>query len=162
VSAADVAWSLLQTGSGHHDAAAELALGLVGDPTTSADDVAKAGTILLTMHRYRDAVTARDRAVADGAAPILLAYLDTSCRLVVDRDDRAAREALGRHLADVPGPLHHELPDLAADTGAPVLAWRASGRAGLGVRRRVTVTARAALRRTPARSAASGLRGPML
>lgn len=162
MSAADVAWSLLCNGSGHHDAAAELALGLVRDPTTSADDVAKAGTILLAMHRYGDAVTARDRAVADGAAPVLLAYLDTSCRLVVDRDNRAAREALSRHLADAPDPLHHELPDLAADAGAPMLAWRTSARAGLGVRRRVSVTARAALRRTPARGAAYGLRGPML
>jgi hypothetical protein len=107
-------------------------------------------------------VTARDRAVADGAAPGLLAYLDTSCWLVVDRDERAARQALTRHLAVAPDPLHRDLPALAADVGAPMLAWRTAGRANLGVRERVGLTARAALQRTPARGAACALRAPMV
>ena len=59
MSAADAAWNLLRSGAGHHDEAAEIALGLVGDPTASPDDVAKAGTLLLAMHRYPDAVAAR-------------------------------------------------------------------------------------------------------
>jgi hypothetical protein len=162
VTAADVAWNLHRTGSGHHDAAAELALGLVGDPTSSPDDVAKAGTLLLTMRLYPDAVAARDRAVAGGAAPALLAYLDTSCRLVVDHDERAARQVLAHHLAGVPDPVHRDMPDLAADVGAPKLAWRTARRAGFGVRASVGVTARAALRRTPGANATCGLRAPAL
>ena len=70
MSAADAAWNLLRSGAGHHEEAAEIALGLVGDPTASPDDVAKAGTLLLAMRRYPDAVVARDRALEGGAAPI--------------------------------------------------------------------------------------------
>jgi hypothetical protein len=158
VSAVDAAWNLLRAGSAHRDEAAELAIGLVHDPLASPDDVARAGTILLAVCRYPDAVAARDRALADGAAPALMAYLDTSCHLVVDGDGRAARRVLAGHLADAPDPLHPDLPGLAADLGAPVLAWHAAGRAGLGVRDRVSVTARAALQRAPRRSMA--LRGP--
>ena len=162
MSAADAAWNLLRSGAGHHEEAAEIALGLVGDPTSSPDDVAKAGTLLLAMRRYPDAVVARDRALEGGAAPSLLAYLDPSCRVAVDGDYRGARRAFATHLPCVPDPLHRDMPGMASDLGAPVLAWRSAGRAGFGVRERVTLTARAALRRTPAGGGTCGLRGPML
>ena len=160
MSAADAAWNLARSGTGHRDAAAEIALGLVGDPSASADEVAKAGTLLLAMRRYPDAVAARDRALQAGAAPTLLAYLDPSCRLVVEGDGRGARRALATHLAGVPDPLHRDFPGLASDLGAPMLAWRSAGRAGYGVRERVSLTARAAFRRAP--GASCGLRGPAL
>jgi hypothetical protein len=152
VSAVDAAWNLLKAGSGHRDEAAELALGLVRDPAATPDEVARAGSILLEVRRYPDALQARDRALAGGAAPVLLAYLDASCHLVVHRDCGAARRALAEHLAAVPDPLQPELVGLAVDAGAPALTWRAAGRAGLGVRERVGVTARAAIRRAPRRS----------
>jgi hypothetical protein len=160
VSAADAAWNLLRSGAGHHDEAAEIALGLVGDPTASPDDVAKAGTLLLAMRRYPDAVVARDRALEAGAAPTLLAYLDPTCRVMVDGDYRGARRAFATHLADVPNPVHRDLPAMASDLGAPMLAWKSAGRAGFGVRERVTLTARAAFRRAP--GASNGVRGPVL
>jgi hypothetical protein len=160
VSAADAAWNLLRSGAGHHDEAAEIALGLVGDPTASPDDVAKAGTLLLAMQRYPDAVVARDRALQAGAAPTLLAYLDPSCRVMVDGDYRGARRAFATHLAEVPDPVHRDLPGMASDLGAPMLAWKSAGRAGFGVRERFTLTARAAFRRAP--GASNGLRGPAL
>ena len=91
------------------------------------------------------------RRTEHGAAPQLLAYLDTACTLRTG-SGRAARAALSRHLAAAPDPLHTDMPWLAATVGAPVLSWHAARprRAGADAGRRVRRTRRVA--RSPKRA----------
>ena len=95
---AEVAWKLYREGPGRYDAATELARGIAVDGTAPADEVARAGTLLFVAGRYDDASAARLRALEHGAAPQLLAYLDTACTLRTG-SGRAARAALSQHLA---------------------------------------------------------------
>lgn len=148
---AEVAWTLYREGPGHHDAATELARGIVGDGAAPADEIARAGTLLFAAGRYDDASAARLKALEHGAAPQLLAYLDTACMLRAG-SGRAARAALSRHLAAAPDPLHPDMPWLAAAAGAPVLSWHAARRAGLSRARAAAFAARGAWHRSPKRS----------
>jgi hypothetical protein len=151
VTPAEVAWTLYREGAGHRDAATELARGIVGDDAAPADEVARAGTLLFAAGRYDDASAARLLALEHGAAPQLLAYLDTAC-LLRTGSGRAARTALARHLAAAPDPLHPDMPWLAATVGAPLLSWRAARRAGLSRTRAATFAGRGAWHRSPKRS----------
>jgi hypothetical protein len=151
MSAADVAWTLYREGPGRWDEATELACGIAADRDAAPDDVAKAGTLLFAAGRFEDADAARARAVAAGAAPHLLAYLDTVCTLRTG-DGRAARAALAHHLAAAPDPLHTDMPWLAATTGAPRLAWHAARRAGLSPPVAARYAARGAWNRSPQRA----------
>ena len=137
MTAAEVAWTLYREGPGRHDE------GNRAGPrdrrptaTRSPDEVARAGTLLFAAGSYEDADAARARALACGAAPQLLAYLDTACTLRTG-DGRAARAALAQHLVAAPDPLHTDMPWLAATAGAPLLAWQAARRAGLSAPRAV-------------------------
>lgn len=148
---AEVAWSLYREGPGHHDAATELARGIVGDGGAPADEVARAGTLLFVAGRFDDATAALQQATEHGAAPQLLAYLDTACTLRTG-NGRAARAALSQHLAVAPDPLHTDMPWLAATVGAPVLSWHAARRAGLSRAQAAGFAARGAWRRSPKRA----------
>ncbi len=148
---AEVAWTLYREGPGHHDAATELARGIVGDEGAPADEVARAGTLLFVAGRYDDASAARLKALEHGAAPQLLAYLDTACVLRTG-NGRAARAALSQHLAAAPDPLPPDMPWLAATVGAPVLSWQAARRAGLSRAQAASFAARGAWHRSPKRS----------
>ncbi len=151
MTAAEVAWTLYREGPGRHAEATELARGIVEDGAAAADDVARAGTLLFAAGDYDEAVTACRRAVAEGAAPPLLAYLDTACALRAG-DGRAARVALARHLAATPDPLQVDMPWLAAMAGAPVLALRTARRAGLSWPRAASYAAYGAWHRSPQRA----------
>ena len=148
---AEVAWSLYREGPGHHDAATELARGIVGDGAAPADEVARAGTLLFVAGRFDDATAALHQATEHGASPQLLAYLDTACALRTG-SGRAARAALSQHLAAAPDPLHTDMPWLAATVGAPVLSWHAARRAGLPRRSAAGFVARATWHRSPKRA----------
>jgi hypothetical protein len=151
VTAAEVAWTLYREGPGREHEATELACGIAADQAAPADEVARAGTLLFAAGRYDDAEAARSRAVERGAAPELLAYLDTACTLRTG-DGRAARTALAQHLAAAPDPLHPDMPWLAATVGAPLLAWQAARRAGLTAPRAAGYAAKGAWHRSPTRS----------
>ncbi len=151
VTPAEVAWTLYREGPGHHDAATELARGIVGDEAAPPDEVARAGTLLFVAGRFDDANAALRQATEHGAAPQLLAYLDTAC-LLRTGSGCAARAALSQHLAAAPDPLHTDMPWLAATVGAPVLSWRAARRAGLSRARAAGFAARGAWHRSPKRS----------
>jgi hypothetical protein len=151
VTAVDVAWQLYREGAGRSDDAAELAWGLVLDERTPGDDIAKAGTLLFAVGRFDQAERARSAAIAAGAAPQFLAYLDTACAMR-DGDGRAARRVLSQHLASVPGPLHRDMPWLAAEIGAPRLAWHAARRAGESRSHSAGWAIRAAAKRAPRRN----------
>jgi hypothetical protein len=148
VTAVDVAWALYREGPGRRDEATELARGVVGDRRADPDDVARAGVLLLAAGAVPDAIKARDTALARGASPVLLARLDTVCELARG-DGRAARRALGTHLAQANGSVDAEVVALASQAGAPLLAWRAGALAGLGPVARLANVARAGLRRAP-------------
>jgi hypothetical protein len=148
MTAVDVAWSLYREGPGRRDEATELARGVVEDGRADPDDVARAGVLLLAAGDVRDAIRARDTALERGASPILLARLDTVCELARG-DGRAARRALGAHLARAGGTVDEDVVALASQAGAPLLAWRAGALAGLGPVARLTQVARAGLRRAP-------------
>ncbi len=156
VTSADVAWKLFREGPGRHDEATELATGIVGDAGATPDDVARAGTLLFAAGRFVDAERARVVALAGGAAPALLAYLDTACCLRAG-DGRAARRALRGHLAAATNPLHSDMPWLAAQVGAPLLALDASRRAGLSYVLVARYVAEAAFRRAPTRSCSAAI-----
>ncbi len=141
---------LYRQGPARSDEAAELAWGIVLDERTPGDDLAKAGTLLFAIGRYDQADRARSAAIEAGAAPELIAYLDTACTLR-DGDGRAARRVLGTHLSSVCGPLHLDMPWLAAEIGAPRLAWRAARRAGESRPRSAGWAIRAAAHRAPRR-----------
>ena len=151
MTAAEVAWTLYREGPGRYDEATELARGIAADPEAAPDEVARAGTLLFAAGSYDDADAARARALAAGADPQLLAYLDTACTLRTG-DGRAARTALSQHLAAAPDPLHPDMPWLAATTGAPLLAWQAARRAGLSTPRAASYAARGAWNRSPQRA----------
>jgi hypothetical protein len=151
VTPADVAWKLYREGPGHQSAALELARGIVGDGGASADDVAKAGTLLFAAGAFADAERARDAAVAGGASPGLLAYLETVAALR-EGDGRTARRALAVHLASTPDPLQPDLPWLATEAGAPRLAWHAARRAGLSPAAAAGIAARAVTNRATSRN----------
>jgi hypothetical protein len=151
VSAVDVAWQLYREGAGRSDDAAELAWGIVLDERTPGDDLAKAGTLLFAVGRFDQAERAREAAIAAGASPQLLAYLDTACALR-EGDGREARRVLAQHLSSVPGPLHPDMPWLAAEIGAPRLAWQASRRAGESRSQSAGWALRAAAHRAPRRA----------
>ena len=148
---AEVAWTLYREGPGHHDAATELARGIAADGAAPADEVARSGTLLFVAGRYDDASAARLRALERGAAPQLLAYLDTACTLRTG-SGRAARAALAQHLAAAPDPLHTDMPWLASTVGAPVLSWHAARRAGLSRGQAAVFAARGVWHRSPKRS----------
>jgi hypothetical protein len=148
MSAVDAAWSLYREGPGRRDEATELARGVVEDSAADPDDVARAGVLLITAGAVPDAIRARDTALARGASPLLLARLDTVCELARG-DGRAARRALGTHLARTSGGVDEEVVSLASQAGAPLLAWRAGALAGLGPVARLAQVARAGLRRAP-------------
>ena len=151
VRAADVAWKLYREGPGRENEATELARGIVKDAFANPDEIASAGTLLFAAGHYADAARARTTAVQTGAAPALLAYLDTACELQ-SGDGRAARRALGRHLAASPDPLHPDMAWLAAQVGSPRLAYRASRRAGLGASTAARYVAEAIVTRSPRRA----------
>jgi hypothetical protein len=151
MTAAEVAWTLYRQGPGHYDEATELARGIAEDRDADPDEVARAGTLLFAAGSYEEADAACARAVACGAAPQLLAYLDTACTLRTG-DGRAARAALAQHLAAAPDPLHTDMPWLAATAGSPWLAWQAARRAGLSAPRAVTYAAQGAWNRSPRRA----------
>jgi hypothetical protein len=155
VTSADVAWQLYREGPGRSDDAAELAWGIVLDERTPGDDLAKAGTLLFAVGRYEQAERARSAAIAAGASPQFLAYLDTACTLR-EGDGRAARRVLGEHLASVGGPLHRDMPWLAAEIGSPRLAWRAARRAGESRSQSAGWALRAAAKRAPRRTCVPG------
>lgn len=148
---AEVAWSLYREGPGRRDEALELACGIVGDDGAPADEVARAGTLLFVIGRFDDADAACCRAREHGAAPQLLAYLDTACTLRTG-DGRRARAALAEHLAAAPDPLHTDMPWLAATVGAPWLAFRAARRASLPRHQAMLFAARGAWHRSPKRA----------
>jgi hypothetical protein len=151
VTSVDVAWKLYREGPGRHHEATELAWGVVQDAGASPDEVARAGTLLFSAGAFDQAERARVTAVAGGAAPALLAYLDTVCHLRAG-DGRSARAALETHLDASPDPLHRDMPWLAAQVGAPRLAFTAARRAGLGLLPSSRYVAEAAWRRAPRRS----------
>jgi hypothetical protein len=148
---ADVAWKLYREGPGRAGEALELARGIVYDQSANPDDVAKAGTLLFAAGAFDEAEHARTTALAGGAAPALLAYLDTACVLRTGDGD-AARRALAGHLAVAADPLHPDMAWLAAQVGAPRLAWSAARRADLGYGRSVSLTLVAAAHRAPRRT----------
>ena len=156
MTSADVAWKLYREGPGRHHEATELAWGIVQDAGASADDVARAGTLLFSAGAFDQAERARVTAIAGGAAPALLAYLDTVCRLR-SGDGRAARTALSTHLAAAPDPLHSDMPWLAAQVGAPRLAFSAARRAGFGLVPSGRFVAAAAWHRAPRRTCRAAL-----
>jgi hypothetical protein len=151
MTASDVAWTLYREGPGRREEATELAQGIACDSNAEPDEVARAGTLRFAAGRFEDADAARARALADGAAPQLLAYLDTACTLRTG-DGRAARAALAHHLAAAPDPLHTDMPWLAATTGAPLLAWQAARRAGLSAPAAARYAAQGAWNRSPQRA----------
>jgi hypothetical protein len=151
MTAAEVAWTLYREGPGRRHEATELARGIAADRDAEPDEVARAGTLLFAAGSFDDADAARARALAGGAAPQLLAYLDTACTLRTG-DGRAARAALAHHLAASPDPLHADMPWLAATTGAPLLAWQAARRAGLSAPRAATYAAQGLWHRSPQRA----------
>jgi hypothetical protein len=151
VTPADVAWKLYREGPGHIPAALELARGIIQDVGANPDEVAKAGTLLFAAGAFDDAERARAAAVAGGAAPGLLAYLDTACALRAG-DGRGARRALASHLAQTPDPLHPDMPWLATAAGSPRLAWHAARRARLPLLGAVGAAARALVQRLPRRN----------
>jgi hypothetical protein len=151
MTAAEVAWTLYREGPGRRHEATELARGIAADGAAEPDEVARAGVLLFAAGDYDDADAACTRAVAAGAAPQLLAYLDTACTLRTG-DGRAARAALLKHLAAAPDPLHPDMPWLASTAGAPLLAWQAARRAGLSAPQAASYAAKGAWHRSPRRA----------
>jgi hypothetical protein len=156
VTSSEVAWKLYREGPGRHHEATELAVGIVGDDAASADEIARAGTLLFAAGLFADAERARTAALTGGAAPVLLAYLDTACWLRAG-DGRAARSALRLHLSAASDPLHADMPWLAAQVGSPVLALRAARRAGMSRALCARYVAEAAFRRAPRRACNAAL-----
>ena len=106
VTPAEVAWKLYREGPGRYEAATELARGIAVDGAAPADEVARAGTLLFVAGAYDDASAARLRALEHGAAPQLLAYLDTACMLRTG-SGRAARTAPRASPGRRAGPAPH-------------------------------------------------------
>ena len=156
VTPAEVAWKLYREGPGRYDAATELARGIAGRRRRAGR---RGGARGHPAVRRRPRTTTRpprgSGALEHGAAPQLLAYLDTACTLRTG-SGRAARAALSRHLAAAPDPLHTDMPWLAATVGAPVLvvAGRPPRRAVARAGRRCSPHAACGTGRRSARAAA--------
>ena len=91
---AEVAWTLYREGPGRYDAATELARGIVGRRRRAGPTRWRArAPCCSSAGSYDDADAPRARALEHGAAPQLLAYLDTACALRTG-SGRAARAAL--------------------------------------------------------------------
>ena len=131
MSAVDVAWALLRENPGRRDQAAELARGIVETARRCRTTSRAPARCCSRPGRCRRGAGLRHGARSGRLARSSIAHLDTVCELARG-DGRAARRALGTHLARVGGRVDAELVSLASQAGAPLLAWKAGARAGLG------------------------------